>query len=239
MMNPAARAALIISALLSLGISAVSEAAQLLGTVTAQPRVEAKSDGAGDGLYGDRGVRYAHLFDYKHLKNMVVYAEPLAAPKPSTLTPQDVHASIRIERMGSALHISPAFVVLPIGAALEVRNETSRPVTLFTGAESADSFSLAVEPGRQQRVLLDAIGLCRLLLLEDPQAQAKVFVAGPYFSVLDDQGHYSMELPAGAYRVTAWHERLPSQNQEVSVTPGETATRHFSLSVMGQLPEVK
>ncbi|MGC1452956.1 MAG: hypothetical protein WA830_23240 [Candidatus Sulfotelmatobacter sp.] len=37
------------------------------------------------------------------------------------------------------------------------------------------------------------------------------------------------DLPAGKYTVTAWHESLGTQSQEISVTDGETTTIYFTF----------
>ena len=67
---------------------------------------------------------------------------------------------------------------------------------------------------------------------------AKLFVSGPYYSLMDAQGHYSMDIPTGTYKVTAWHARLPSQTREIQVKEGGYNVLDFTLSVK-QLPEIK
>ncbi len=53
----------------------------------------------------------------------------------------------------------------------------------------------------------------------------------PYFDVTGTDGHYSIKVPPGTYTVEAWHEKLGTKAQEVTVGDGETATVDFQLEV--------
>lgn len=53
----------------------------------------------------------------------------------------------------------------------------------------------------------------------------------PYFDVTEEDGAYEITVPAGTYTIEAWHERLGTQTQEVTVAAGETATVDFELDV--------
>jgi hypothetical protein len=50
----------------------------------------------------------------------------------------------------------------------------------------------------------------------------------PFFAVSDDAGHFEIKgLPAGTYLVEAWHEKLGTSQQKVTVTAGETKPVSF------------
>jgi plastocyanin len=50
----------------------------------------------------------------------------------------------------------------------------------------------------------------------------------PFFSVSGTDGQFNIaNLPAGTYTLEAWHERLGTQTQQVTVTDGGTATASF------------
>lgn len=54
----------------------------------------------------------------------------------------------------------------------------------------------------------------------------------PFFSVSGDGGSFDIQsLPAGSYVVEAWHEKLGTQTQNVTVGEGETQEITFSFSV--------
>ena len=220
------------------GSPALGQMAHVSGTVTAQPRLQPKG-GRPDGLYDDRGIRYARFFDYKHLKNVVVYAEPLASSASASSPLQNLSFPVRIERSGSSPKIHPGFLAIPLGSTVSFKNQTSHPLTLFAGSDSADSFTLMLDPENEKPVVFNTVGLCRLFLLENPLTRSDLFVAGSYVGLVDEQGHYALELPAGRYKVTVWHERLPSQSEEIELKEGEARPLDFSLLVLGQLPEIK
>jgi len=64
-----------------------------------------------------------------------------------------------------------------------------------------------------------------------PWMQAYVAVMShPYFDVTAEDGQYAIDrLPAGTYEIEAWHERLGTTTQSVTVADGETATVDFSF----------
>lgn len=53
----------------------------------------------------------------------------------------------------------------------------------------------------------------------------------PFFDVTQNDGKYSIEnLPAGNYEIQIWHEKLGTQQMEVTLTEGETKEMHFTMS---------
>ncbi len=52
----------------------------------------------------------------------------------------------------------------------------------------------------------------------------------PYFAVTDGNGTFTISgLPAGSYEIEAWHERLGTQSQKVTVKAGETKEITFTF----------
>ena len=53
----------------------------------------------------------------------------------------------------------------------------------------------------------------------------------PYFAVTKTDGKFSLnDLPAGTYEVEAWHEKLGTQKQSVTIADGETKDLAFTFS---------
>lgn len=56
----------------------------------------------------------------------------------------------------------------------------------------------------------------------------------PYFEVTDEDGQFELTVPAGTYTIEAWHERLGTQTQEVTVAAGESASIDFEFAAPQQ-----
>lgn len=53
-------------------------------------------------------------------------------------------------------------------------------------------------------------------------------IKNPYFAVTDRNGHFDLkDLPPGSYTLQAWHEKLGSRMQKITVGLGETKTVDF------------
>lgn len=233
---------MVVGLMLSHSSLLLAQTVQLTGRVTAIPRKESNSS-ASSGAYGDRSLRYITLFDYKHLQNVVVYAEE-ANPRRTEKNPeQQTQFSVIIKKEGRNLKFSPPFLAASQGAKITFANQTRSPLTLFTKSGSADRFQMALEPNESKEISIETSGSYHLGCFEDPKAATNIFVAGSYLAMADSEGNYKIELPAGDYIVTAWHERFPAQSQEVHLGevhlgPKERTELNFTLSVR-QLPEIK
>jgi hypothetical protein len=54
----------------------------------------------------------------------------------------------------------------------------------------------------------------------------------PFFAVSDSDGNYKIDgLPAGSYKITAWHEKLGEKTVEVVFAPGESKSLGFSFAI--------
>lgn len=56
----------------------------------------------------------------------------------------------------------------------------------------------------------------------------------PYFSVTNESGEFELKgLPAGTYKVVAWHEKYGTKEMDVTVGDGETKAVDFSFAETG------
>jgi plastocyanin len=57
-------------------------------------------------------------------------------------------------------------------------------------------------------------------------------VEHPFFAVSDGSGRFTIgQLPPGTYTVEAWHERLGTQTQQITVAPRDAKTLDFAFKV--------
>ena len=62
---------------------------------------------------------------------------------------------------------------------------------------------------------------CVVLVLENP-----------YFAMTDADGNYTLRnVPPGTYKIKAWHERLPTDEQEIVVPANGGAKADFVLTI--------
>jgi hypothetical protein len=63
---------------------------------------------------------------------------------------------------------------------------------------------------------------CIVLVLENP-----------YFAATDKKGKYLIQnVPPGAYKLKAWHERLPSLTKEITVAENGETKMDFTLGII-------
>ena len=56
----------------------------------------------------------------------------------------------------------------------------------------------------------------------------------PFFAMSNEKGRYTIQnVPAGTYKLKAWHERLPSQTQEIVVPESGELKIDFVLGITG------
>jgi plastocyanin len=56
----------------------------------------------------------------------------------------------------------------------------------------------------------------------------------PYFAVTKDDGKFNIaDLPAGTYEIQAWHEKLGSKVEKITVADGETKAVNFKFTAPG------
>lgn len=71
----------------------------------------------------------------------------------------------------------------------------------------------------EKRVTFDKPGRVDVFCFIHANMHCVVLVMeNPFFTVTDSRGHYSItNVPPGAYKLKAWHERMPPQIKEIQV----------------------
>ena len=77
----------------------------------------------------------------------------------------------------------------------------------------------------------DETGVVKVFCHIHPDMSAVVLVLdNPFFATPDRAGRFRLEgLPAGEYRVTAWHERATAVTRRIRVESGKDAETSFEI----------
>lgn len=152
------------------------------------------------------------------VQNVVVTLEGITAGKAWPA------ASQALENRGG--RFVPHVQVARRGAQLEIVN--SDPVLHNTHGfqESRTVFNLAL-PNKGQRIKqsLRRAGIVEVMCDSHDWMNGWVVVLDhPYFAITGPDGAFEItEIPAGTYKLTAWHEKLGRQEQSVAVAAGKVA----------------
>jgi len=126
-----------------------------------------------------------------------------------------------------------------VTAAATGYGNQSLPVTVASNATTTQNFSLVPQDGTIAGQVTDATTSVAI-----PGATVSLVVGGTTLSATADaSGNYSLSnIRQGTYAVTAAASNYGSQSQQVTVTPGATATQNFSLtplpgSIRGQVSD--
>jgi plastocyanin len=90
-------------------------------------------------------------------------------------------------------------------------------------------FNVGLYPGRTSRKPLVTPGVVKILCEVHPWMSAYIIVTEhPYHAVTDTYGEYLIsDVPAGSYRLRAWHESLGTEENSVEVKPGASLNVDF------------
>jgi plastocyanin len=212
----------------SLLISCGVFAGTIKGHVKAQPRPEAIED-VQAGKYENRKYKFLQRINYDELKDFVVYVDQ---PVSTATEPPQKTVQIVIQKDGT---FRPHVLPIMVGTTVEWPNNDDIFHNVFSMSE-AKPFDLGFYKSHElKRVTFDKPGRvdifcsihtrmsCILLVLENP-----------FFAATDKNGNYKISnVPAGTYRLKAWHERLPSQTIDVNVPATGEISEDFVLSVTG------
>ena len=121
----------------------------------------------------------------------------------------------------------PHVIAAVVGQSLDVTSSDPTLHNVHAKTARGDSwFNAAQPPGSAQvRRPLSITGAFRVGCDVHPWMSAWVVVAdSPFFAVTDRDGRARLDsVPVGHWRLRAWHERLGSSEQEVTVTPSGDA----------------
>jgi plastocyanin len=218
-------------AIFLLTVSAWVRAGVITGVVNAEGNSEMQA-GAGAGRYDSRKFKFVDRINYSELRDFVVCIEgPVAGV---TNRPPEIRSVVttNLTQRDAAFkpHVLPVFA----GTTVEWPNEDDIFHNVFSMSE-AKPFDLGLYKGRpkEKAIVFDKTGRVDVFCSIHSQMHCVVLVLeNPFFAVTDTRGRYAIrDVPAGTYKLKAWHERLPALTQDVTVSETGEVKLDFTLGI--------
>lgn len=206
---------------LALVLAGLSLAARPVAAGTITGHVHARSavedtDAAsgGGGGYGSRRYKFLERIDYSALRDFVVNIDQVQAPPPAGQPPPQ---GVVTQRDGAFVpHVLPVVV----GTVVSWPNADDIYHNVFCMSESTPfDLGLYKKGDDAKSVVFSKTGRIEVFCSIHTKMNCIVLVLpNPWFARANDAGYYRIpNVPAGTYRLRAWHERLPSKIKEVVV----------------------
>lgn len=188
----------------------------ITGTVRAKGRPEIEQ---GDGgKYASRKFKFAEKVDYEAMHDFIVYIDQPPAEKA-----EPPSKPIEIVTQKDAT-FSPHVLPILVGTTVRWPNQDEIAHNAFSISD-AKQFDLGLYKKGEQAPpqTFDKSGRVDVFCSIHKDMHCILLVLqNPHFAVTDHKNHYSItNVPAGIYRVKAWHERLPGVVKTNVVVPAE------------------
>lgn len=174
---------------------------------------------AGDikGTVTSKGVRDS--------RNTVIYVEKVDGEFPPSET------ALTMDQLD--MTFSPHVLVVVKGSTVEFRNSDDVLHNVFSPDKCTTKFNLGTWPKGEMRPFTFEEEGCFAVILCNVHPEMEAFVLSlqnPYFFVTGKDGAFLIrDLPAGSYKLVAWHEKLKSASQMVEVTETGEVMIDFAL----------
>ena len=179
--------------------------------------VKVENGGAITGTVKCKRVRYP--------ENVVVYIEKIGDNK---FPAPEEHGVVDQFNLTFVPHV----IVVQMGTTIDFPNSDSVRHNVLSPPDCCKQFNLGTyDVGVVKHVTFDKLGEIPLLCNVHAEMSAFVLVLeNPYFSLTGKDGVFKIEnVPAGSYKLSAWHERLKTITKDVTVEAGKTASVDFQL----------
>ena len=202
------------------------------GTITGTVRAEGKPGAdaaAAGGKYDSRQFKFVERVDYTAFRDFIVYVDGLVLTNAQPPTQPEKVVTSRVSQQGAMLntHVLPVLV----GTTVEWPNNDDILHNVFSYSE-AKSFDLGLYKNPVvKQITFDKPGRVDVFCSIHCRMSCIILVLpNPYFAATNDKGAYTIKnVPAGTYHLKAWHERLPSDVQDVTVP--ETGSVHLDFTL--------
>jgi plastocyanin len=161
----------------------------------------------------------------RHSGDTVVYIEKVGDNQYDAPTEHGI-----VDQM--SLVFIPHVIAVQKGATIDFPNSDEVRHNVFSPPDCCNQFNLGTyNVGASMPVTFTES--CEVPLLCNVHMEMSAFVVvldNPYFAVTAKDGSYKIEnVPPGTYKLKTWHEKLRSEEQEVTVEGGKITEVAFAL----------
>jgi plastocyanin len=210
------------------GLASDLWAGTITGTVSAKAAED--SGAAGSGAYQSRKYKFVEKIDYERLEDFVVYIDqPVPGGKASGDAAKVVQKEAAFEP-----HVLPVMV----GTTIRWPNEDDIYHNVFSMSDTKE-FDLGLyKTEKEPALIFDKPGRVDVFCGIHSKMHCIILVVpSSYFVKVDVKRRFTIsDVPAGTYKLRAWHERLPSRTLEVTVPETGEVKVDFVLG-LGELPK--
>ncbi len=168
--------------------------------------------------------------DYKNLTDIILWVQwPgfTTRGRLVTVSPSAVTIEVNADK--------PTNATLPVAldGKVVVRNTSSRTVSLYSVSKGNEFDLPNVQPGQTAEFQARSEGLIEVLAdpAQPPVAQVYVTPTARYARARAGETITFASIPPGEYEIVAWHPRLPTSSQRVTLRANETSNATIMVGV--------
>jgi plastocyanin len=215
----------------------ITAATARAGTITGRVRAEGKpgaEQAANGGNYDSKALKFAERVDYADMRDFVVY---IVGPVTngggvlSTNVAQVTTTKVSQQKATFTPHVLPVMV----GTRVDWPNKDDIYHNVFSYSEAKQfDLDLYKDPVAKS-VTFDKPGQVDVFCSIHANMSCIVLVLeNPYYATSNGRGEYTItNVPAGNYKLKAWHERMPAQVQDITVPDNGVVKVDFALGITG------
>lgn len=211
----------------------------ITGTVRARGVDEAADKSAG-GQYDSRKLKFVEKVNYAALKDFVVFIEGQVGDKPAVPEKSEKIETSRNKITQDGAQFSPHVLPIVVGTTVQWPNNDRIYHNVFSFSDPK-KFDLGVyKSGESKDVTFDKPGRVDVFCsIHSTMSCIVLVLENRYFTKADEKtgGYTIKDVPPGKYKLKAWHERLPMQEQEITVTEKGDVKADFTMGITG-LPKL-
>lgn len=207
------------------------------GTITGRVHAEGKAGAdqeANCGKYDSPALKFVERIDYTTLHDFVVYIDQdvgTNAPAVPEKPVQVITTKKQVSQKGAVFN--PHILPIVRGTTVEWPNKDDIFHNVYSDSEITN-FDLGLYKDPEiKRVTFNTPGRVDIFCSIHSSMSCVVLVLrNPYYAATNKKGVYTISnVPAGTYKLKAWHERLPSDRQTITVPENGEVTVDFTLGV--------